>query len=105
MAFFFGRQLLRRALGVAVLTLVVALVAPAAGAEAAYPVPWDAGALVAGGANPDSAPGANDFSCKPSAEHPRPVVLVHGLAATLGANWATVAARLASTGVCGVGLY
>jgi pimeloyl-ACP methyl ester carboxylesterase len=45
-------------------------------------------------------PGANDFSCKPSAAHPNPVVLVHGLGATMGENWATYAPLLANNGYC-----
>jgi pimeloyl-ACP methyl ester carboxylesterase len=45
-------------------------------------------------------PGANNFSCKPSAAHPDPVVLVHGLGATMGENWAYIAPLLAQRRYC-----
>ena len=52
-------------------------------------------------AAPDpSPPGSNRFDCEPSAAHPRPVVLVHGLGATQSANWSYMAPRLASAGYC-----
>lgn len=44
--------------------------------------------------------GANDFGCKPTREHPRPVVLVHGLGATATENWYLFAPYLASKGYC-----
>jgi triacylglycerol lipase len=49
-------------------------------------------------ANPPA--GTNDFSCRPSAAHPNPVVLVHGLGATMGENWSYMAPLLAKRGYC-----
>jgi triacylglycerol lipase len=44
--------------------------------------------------------GANNWSCQPSAAHPDPVVLVHGLGATMAENWSTFSPLLADNGYC-----
>lgn len=47
-----------------------------------------------------SPPSANDWSCRPSLAHPRPVILVHGTFANMANNWVTVAPALAAQGYC-----
>ncbi|QQP98148.1 esterase/lipase family protein [Lysobacter enzymogenes] len=44
--------------------------------------------------------GINDWRCTPSAAHPEPVVLVHGLGAGRLLNWAYMGPKIAATGRC-----
>ncbi|MFC6065860.1 esterase/lipase family protein [Streptomyces ochraceiscleroticus] len=44
--------------------------------------------------------GWNDYSCKPSAAHPRPVVLVHGTFGNSVDNWLGLAPYLVARGYC-----
>ncbi|MGV9712168.1 esterase/lipase family protein [Gordonia sp. NPDC003424] len=47
-----------------------------------------------------SLPGTNDFSCRPSPAHRRPVVLLHGSGGGRQTNWATLGPALANAGYC-----
>ncbi|WP_218024939.1 esterase/lipase family protein [Nocardia pseudovaccinii] len=44
--------------------------------------------------------GYNDWSCRPSAAHPEPVVLLHGLGTTAERNWSFHAPKLEAAGYC-----
>ncbi|MFW0788770.1 esterase/lipase family protein [Gordonia sp. CPCC 205333] len=47
-----------------------------------------------------SLPGSNDYSCRPSAAHPRPVILVHGSGGGRQTNWGTLVPVLRNEGYC-----
>lgn len=75
--------------------------APARAADAPLPVPYGfLPAAILGGTPGADAPGTNDFTCKPTAAHPRPVVLVHGLLGNKSTNWPTFGPLLKNEGYC-----
>ncbi len=98
---------LRAALAVTAAALLAVTGAGAANAtdpstRAPLPVPYSfftgaAQALTAPGAE---LPGANDWSCRPTADKPRPVVLVHGTSGGAVTNWATYGPLLHNEGYC-----
>ncbi|SEC60296.1 esterase/lipase family protein [Rhodococcus koreensis] len=94
---------MRRCVSVSgILFLAFVMWAGVASAAPAYPVPdsFLAGVPLELG-NPDgSAPGSNDWSCRPSDAHPEPVVLVHGTGGARQTNWAVYAPLLANEGYC-----
>lgn len=51
-----------------------------------------------------SLPGGNDWSCKPTAAHPNPVVLLHGTAGGAQTNWGAYVPLLANEGYCAFAL-
>jgi triacylglycerol esterase/lipase EstA (alpha/beta hydrolase family) len=66
------------------------------------PVNYDfiAGATATALAPTTPPPGANNFSCVPSAAHPYPVILVHGTFANMDDNWQAASPMLANHGYC-----
>lgn len=77
------------------------LLAPSAQGAKPLPVPYDfLPAAIFGGVPGANAPGTNDWSCKPSAAHPRPVVLVHGTLGNRSTNWQTYGPLLKNNGYC-----
>jgi triacylglycerol lipase len=77
-------------------------VAPAQAAPKPLPVPYAflTSAVIAGLGVDADAPGSNNWSCKPSKAHPRPVVLAHGLLGNKATNWATYGPLLHNNGYC-----
>ena len=86
----------------AAVAAVTATVLGTVPAQAAAPLPE--GGLVEAVynyvASPGAVRGANDWSCKPSAARPNPVVMLPGTFANVGANFVKAAPRLVNNGFC-----
>jgi|tagenome__1003787_1003787.scaffolds.fasta_scaffold20672810_2 triacylglycerol esterase/lipase EstA (alpha/beta hydrolase family) len=72
----------------------------AARAASDYPVVYNWPAAIAASEVQPTPPGANDWTCRPSAEHPLPVVLVPGLTGNGGRDYYAAAPLLANHGYC-----
>ncbi|MEV5838225.1 alpha/beta fold hydrolase [Nocardia sp. NPDC052112] len=88
------------ALVIAVLTVL--WIGASGTAQAEYPVDYN---FFAGIPNElvnhgGSLPGSNDWTCRPSAAHPNPVVLAHGTGGGAQTNWGLYAPLLANEGYC-----
>lgn len=83
-----GKRVLVLSLG-AVASFALAVPAAAQPAPVAPPAPTTS-----------TLEGANDWSCRPTAEHPRPVVLVHGTWVGMTETWSEMAPALADEGYC-----
>ena len=102
------RRLTAPAATLAALVLAVATAGAAsassacASAAGSLPVNYDfaAGAATTFSSPATPPPGANNFSCQPSAAHPYPVILVHGTLANMNDNWQAASPILANHGYC-----
>lgn len=83
-----------------VAALFVSSAAPAGATTPTYPVGTLATALTNYVFSPNAVAGANNWNCKPSAQHPYPVVLVPATAMNMGANWAALSPMFANAGYC-----
>jgi len=86
----------------ALLAAALTLVLPPPAHADPLPVPYSfLPSAVIGGLSPNAnPPGSNDWTCKPTAAHPRPVVLVHGLLGNKATNWQTFSPLLKNNGYC-----
>ncbi|HTR91915.1 MAG TPA: alpha/beta fold hydrolase [Trebonia sp.] len=99
------RTLFSAAATAAAAVLAVALgsvLAAPARAATTLPVNYDfiAGATLGALTPQTPPPGANNWSCQPTAAHPYPVVLVHGTFANMDDNWQAASPLLANHGYC-----
>jgi pimeloyl-ACP methyl ester carboxylesterase len=84
---------------VAALAMVGLSVMPVS-ASAGYPVNWDPASATLAGVVADVPPPGANLPCHPSAAHPYPVVLVHGITQDQNSAWQALAPTLANNGFC-----
>ena len=101
-AFLRARRLTAALCVTGVTVLVSVFSASGASAQSTLPVNYDFGAAALANFNAPMVPppGSNNWSCKPAAAHPYPVVLVHGTLANMDDNWQAASPILANHGYC-----
>ncbi|MBL1072975.1 alpha/beta fold hydrolase [Nocardia sp. 2] len=83
--------------------LAATLAIPGTASAADLPVVWGMGPFIDSSLNakpPYDPPGGNDWTCKPTAAHPLPVVLVHGAFGNGENSWQAVSPLLKNEGHC-----
>jgi pimeloyl-ACP methyl ester carboxylesterase len=96
-----GRTALCGVVALSALLVCGALPARAVTPPKHYPVVYNIASAITGVTNPTApSAGANNWSCKPSAAHPEPVVLVHGAGANMGLDFGPMSPLLADNGYC-----
>ncbi len=90
----------RRLLAVLTGTLALLAIAPAAALAQSLPVEYN-GLTGYTHISPTAVPpGADNWSCRPSRAHPRPVILVHGTLADMADSWQALSPLLFDNGYC-----
>ena len=91
----------RRAVLTAMLTGLICLVASRAAEAAPLPVGNFSSGVASEFTDPSgNPPGSDIWSCRPSASHPYPVILVHGTLANENFSWQALSPMLANAGYC-----
>jgi triacylglycerol esterase/lipase EstA (alpha/beta hydrolase family) len=80
--------------------VTLALAVPPALAAGQLPVIYNGIYGYAHASSTASPPGANNWSCKPSAAHPDPVILVHGTFGDMSDSWQALSPLLYDNGYC-----
>ncbi|GAA3540202.1 alpha/beta fold hydrolase [Amycolatopsis ultiminotia] len=98
----FGRRMVVAVAAAVVLSATTLSTASAAEKEPTGPLQPNivAAAIYSVGQPTIAPPGANDWNCKPSEEHPDPVLLSNGTTANAYENWANLSQLLADEGYC-----
>jgi triacylglycerol esterase/lipase EstA (alpha/beta hydrolase family) len=92
---------MRKLLTVLVVGLLAAVAATSAeAASSQLPVVYNSLNGDAHSSPTASPPGANNWSCRPTAAHPRPVILVHGTFENMANNWQALSPLLVNNGYC-----
>jgi triacylglycerol esterase/lipase EstA (alpha/beta hydrolase family) len=91
-----------RASAVAAIAAVALTLTACTAAASGYPVRYSFGAGIAYTLTHNGQPpmGANNWSCRPTAAHPHPVVLVHGTFGNMTDSWEALSPLLANAGYC-----
>ncbi len=92
--------LMRRSAAALIVGCAISLAGGAAAQASDYPVIYNFPAGLAESVVYPTPPGANIWSCRPTAPHPRPVVLVPGLTGSMARDWQAAAPLLANNGYC-----